>query len=67
MNNSSELGRVSQDAVYTLKARLALFFAGLMEQSLMQGDANGEYKIARINNIHLEILPYLSCNRAYLG
>ena len=47
MNNASELGRVSQDAVYTLKARLALFFAGLMEQSLMQGDANGEYKIAK--------------------
>lgn len=47
MNNAFELGRASQDAVYTLKGRLALFFAGLMEQSLMQGDANGEYKIAK--------------------
>ena len=47
LNYSTELGRVSKDAVYTFKARIALFFAGLMEQSIMQGDFNAEYKIAK--------------------
>ena len=44
---STELGRVSKDAVYTFKGRIALFFAGLMEQNKMQGNAQEEYTIAK--------------------
>jgi hypothetical protein len=47
MNLTSELGRVSKDAVYTFKGRIALFFAGLMEQNKMQGNAQEEYEIAK--------------------
>jgi hypothetical protein len=42
-----ELGRVSKDAVYAFKVRVTLFFAGLIEQGLMEGDANEEYLAAR--------------------
>lgn len=47
MNLTTELGRVSKDAAYTFKGRIALFFAGLMEQSKMQGSAQEEYEIAK--------------------
>ncbi len=47
MDTSIELGRVSKDAAYILKARLALFFAGLIEQSKMDGSAKDEYIIAK--------------------
>ncbi|MGI6073830.1 MAG: RagB/SusD family nutrient uptake outer membrane protein [Fermentimonas sp.] len=46
-DTKTELGRVTKDAAYILKARVALFFAGLMEQNKMSGDANQEYTIAR--------------------
>jgi starch-binding outer membrane protein, SusD/RagB family len=42
-----ELGRVSKDAAYVLKARIALYFAGLMSQGKMEGDATTEYKLAK--------------------
>ena len=44
---ATELGRVTKDAAYVLKARAALFFAGLMEQNKMSGNSNDEYIIAR--------------------
>lgn len=47
MDNATELGRVSKDAAYTFKARMALFFAGLMEQNKMQGTPTDEYKMAK--------------------
>ncbi|HLW10226.1 MAG TPA: RagB/SusD family nutrient uptake outer membrane protein, partial [Fermentimonas sp.] len=46
-DTATELGRVTKDAAYVLKARVALFFAGLMEQSKMSGTSNDEYIIAR--------------------
>lgn len=59
----NETGRATKDAAYTLKARAALFFAGLMEQGKMEGDALGEYLIAKemagevVNNGQLHLLP----------
>jgi len=59
----SEKGRASKDAAYTLKARAALFFAGLMENGKMSGDAAQEYQIARaaaeevVKNGNLRLLP----------
>src|SRR5690606_2044552 len=59
----NETGRATKDAAYTLKARAALFFAGLMEQGKMDGDALGEYLIAKdmagevVNNGQLQLLP----------
>lgn len=47
MSLEDELGRVSKDAVYSFKARVTLFFAGLMEQGLMEGNSIAEYEIAR--------------------
>jgi hypothetical protein len=46
-NTATDLGRVTKDAAYVLKARIALFFAGLMEQNRMSGSSNEEYIIAR--------------------
>lgn len=60
---SSETGRATKDAAYTLKARAALFFAGLMEQGSMAGNAQEEYLIARnaaeevVLNGQLSLLP----------
>ena len=60
---SSETGRVSKDAALALKARAALFFAGLMEQGALSGDAKAEYTIAKtaaediIKNGNLSLLP----------
>lgn len=45
---AAETGRLSRDAALAIKARAALFFAGLMEQSRMKGDAKAEYELARI-------------------
>lgn len=59
----NETGRATKDAAYTLKARAAFFFAGLMEQGKMEGDALGEYLIAKemagevVNNGQLHLLP----------
>lgn len=59
---SVETGRLSKDAALMIKARSALFFAGLMEQSMMSGDAKGEYELAKaasgdiINNGNLSLL-----------
>lgn len=59
----SEKGRANKDAAYTLKARAALFFAGLMENGKMSGDAAQEYQIARaaaeevVRNGNLRLLP----------
>lgn len=59
----SEKGRANKDAAYTLKARAALFFAGLMENGKMSGDAAQEYQIARtaaeevVKNGNLRLLP----------
>lgn len=44
---SDEAGRVSKDAALALKARAALFFAGLIEQNILTGDAKAEYTLAR--------------------
>ncbi|WP_156307158.1 RagB/SusD family nutrient uptake outer membrane protein [Sphingobacterium endophyticum] len=44
---SDEVGRVSKDAALALKARAALFFAGLIEQNILTGDAKAEYTLAR--------------------
>lgn len=60
---SAEAGRVSKDAALALKARAALFFAGLMEQNLLTGDAKAEYILAKdaaaevINTGGLSLLP----------
>lgn len=60
---TSETGRATKDAAYTLKARAALFFAGLMEQGKMEGDAQGEYLIAKemagevVQHGQLSLLP----------
>ena len=40
--SASETGRASKDAALAIKARSSLFFAGLMEQSIMTGNANAE-------------------------
>jgi len=45
---AAETGRLSRDAALAIKARAALFFAGLMGQSRMKGDAKAEYELARI-------------------
>lgn len=44
----AETGRASKDAALTIKARAALFFAGLMEQKKMSGDAKTEYEVAKV-------------------
>ncbi|MGV8096627.1 MAG: RagB/SusD family nutrient uptake outer membrane protein [Mangrovibacterium sp.] len=44
---SSELGRITNDVALAFKSRVCLFFAGLMENSKMTGDANAEYGLAR--------------------
>ncbi|MDM1294213.1 RagB/SusD family nutrient uptake outer membrane protein [Sphingobacterium sp. N143] len=60
---ATETGRLSKDAALAIKARAALFFAGLMEQSKMSGDAKTEYGLARtatqdiIMNGKLALLP----------
>lgn len=60
---STEVGRATKDAAYALKARSALFFAGLMEQQLMSGDALAEYNLAKdasgevVKNGYLSLLP----------
>jgi hypothetical protein len=60
---SSEAGRATKDAAYALKARAALFFAGLMEQGKMDGGAQDEYLIAKeaagevVKNGQLSLLP----------
>lgn len=60
---ASEAGRASKDAAFALKARAALFFAGLMEQGILDGDATAEYTIARaaaeevVKNGGLSLLP----------
>lgn len=48
MASATEAGRASKDAALTIKARAALFFAGLMENAQMQGDAKADYELARI-------------------
>lgn len=45
---SAETGRATKDAAYALKARAALFFAGLMENGKMTGDAKAEYTLAKV-------------------
>jgi starch-binding outer membrane protein, SusD/RagB family len=42
-----EYGRVSRYIAYAFKARVCLFFAGLMEQGKLSGDATTEYQSAR--------------------
>ncbi|HLT86850.1 MAG TPA: RagB/SusD family nutrient uptake outer membrane protein [Sphingobacterium sp.] len=60
---NAETGRVSKDAAFALKARAALFFAGLMEQNILSGDAKGEYTLAKdaageiVKNGGLSLLP----------
>ena len=44
---SDELGRVSKDAAYVLKGRIALYLAGLMSQGKMDGDAATDYGLAK--------------------
>lgn len=43
----TEKGRATKDAAYALKARAALFFAGLTEQGHLEGDAIAEYHTAK--------------------
>ncbi len=56
-------GRASKDAAYALKARAALFFAGLVESGKMQGKAIDEYNVAKnaaeqvVKNGGLSLLP----------
>ncbi|MDR2285289.1 MAG: RagB/SusD family nutrient uptake outer membrane protein [Sphingobacterium sp.] len=63
MSSAAEAGRASKDAALTIKARAALFFAGLMENAQMQGDAKADYELARvatedvITNGNLSLLP----------
>lgn len=58
-----EKGRANKDAAYTLKARAALFFAGLMESGKMTGNAVEEYGVAKtaaeqvVVNGNLSLLP----------
>lgn len=60
---SSEVGRATKDAAYALKARAAMFFAGLIEHGLMKGDALSEYNLAKnaagevVKNGQLVLLP----------
>ncbi len=60
---ASETGRASKEAAKTLKARAAMFFAGLMNQGKMQGDVIAEYAIAKqlsgdiISGSNLSLLP----------
>jgi starch-binding outer membrane protein, SusD/RagB family len=42
-----EYGRVSRYVAYAFKARVCLFFAGLMEQGKITGNASTEYQSAR--------------------
>src|SRR5690606_26735896 len=44
---AQEDGRVNKDAALALKARAALFFAGLIEQGLLAGSAEAEYRLAK--------------------
>lgn len=44
---ATEKGRATKDAAYALKARAALFFAGLAEHGRMEVDAIAEYNIAK--------------------
>lgn len=61
--NSSEIGRISKDAAYALKAKAALFFAGMIEQGLLPGTANSEYLLAKdaagevVRTGNLSLLP----------
>lgn len=61
--STAEVGRASKDAALAIKARAALFFAGLMEQSKMLGDARDDYEMAKvatediISNGSLNLLP----------
>lgn len=58
-----EKGRANKDAAYALKARAAMFFAGMMENSKMKGTALEEYQIAKasaeqvVKNGGLTLLP----------
>ncbi len=58
-----EKGRANKDAAYALKARAAMFFAGMMENSKMMGTALEEYQIAKasaeqvVKNGGLTLLP----------
>jgi len=58
-----EKGRANKDAAYALKARAAMFFAGLMESGKMTGNAVDEYGIAKssaeevVKNGGLSLLP----------
>lgn len=45
--SDDEYGRVSRYIAYAFKARVCLFFAGLMEQGIITGDASSEYASAR--------------------
>lgn len=60
---ATETGRATKDAAYALKARAALFFAGLMEQGKMDGNAQDEYLNAKnaaeeiVKNGQLTLLP----------
>src|SRR5690606_9652263 len=60
---ATEKGRATKDAAYALKARAALFFAGLAEQGRMEGDAIAVYTTAKnasqeiIENGSLTLLP----------
>ncbi|MET3113211.1 hypothetical protein AAKU52_000933 [Pedobacter sp. CG_S7] len=59
----AEKGRANKDAAYALKARAALFFAGLMESSKMTGNSGEEYGIAKtsaeqvVKTGNLSLLP----------
>jgi len=59
----ADKGRANKDAAYALKARAALFFAGLMESNKMTGNAVEEYAIAKnsaeqvVKNGNLSLLP----------
>lgn len=43
----TDKGRANKDAAYALKARAAMFFAGLIEGGKMQGNATEEYTVAK--------------------
>ncbi len=45
--SDAEYGRISRYVANAFKARVCLFFAGLMEQGLLTGDAATEYQSAR--------------------
>lgn len=59
---TAETGRVNKDAALALKARAALFFAGLMEQDMLAGNPIEEYNKAKessgeiVHNSGLDLL-----------